>query len=169
MNGKSFFLVYGWFCAEKLILHSFKDIPHLSCKFEHFWNLKTDFSMNASIWLKRKKKCWWASTPTGAVPLDQQVLGLRTLAALDRVNGMFAKFSSVFCLHEITCFKIDNTKSTISYNQEPHRKNSWIKKFIFRVILKFPVNFNNFGKLFFSDKFLVNCKWRDRSQSQVID
>ena len=53
-----------------LIFRSFQNNPHLSYKFEHFWNFENCLSMNLSIWLINKFFLGRGSAPTPPVTLS---------------------------------------------------------------------------------------------------
>ena len=76
---------------RKWIFHSFQHIPHLSCKFGHFW---------------RKKICPWIYQ-FGFKKWIPHALGLRTIAPLVSVNGIFRNslFSVLHaCIYQINFF-----------------------------------------------------------------
>ena len=50
---------------EKLIFYSFRHIPHLSCKYKHFWKFEKHF-----VHLAKKKLVGGLHPPTGAAPMD---------------------------------------------------------------------------------------------------
>ena len=118
----------------KLIFHSFQHIPHLSCKYDHFWNFDTIFIEKHFVHLT-KKYYWWGAwpptSPTGDALLGPHAFGLGTLASLVSVWIRFAKISQVFCIYEVTYIKIDH----ISKSKICTKKSNW--KIIFRYIKKY--------------------------------
>ena len=95
-----------------------------------------------SIWLNKWKIVgrFRPSHPRpGLHPWTPHAFGLRTLASLIHVWIRFAKISHVFCVHEVTCIKIDHISKSKSCTRKIHKL-----KIIYRAMSTFPVNLATF-------------------------